>query len=66
MAEIEREHINHDQVISVLDKLTEINRDAQEGYRDAAEHIKDARFCAGLGCMDRFCLYSKWRFCHLV
>jgi uncharacterized protein (TIGR02284 family) len=46
MAEMEREHIDNDHVLSVLDKLTEINRDAQEGYRDAAEHIKDAKFRA--------------------
>ena len=36
-----REHIDNDHVISVLEKLIETNRDAQEGFRDAAEHIKD-------------------------
>jgi len=46
MAEIEREHIDNDHVISVLEKLTETNRDAQEGYRDAAEHIKDLQLRA--------------------
>ncbi|MGE5111605.1 MAG: ferritin-like domain-containing protein [Acidobacteriaceae bacterium] len=40
MADI-REHIDNDHVISVLEKLIETNRDAQEGFRDAAEHIKD-------------------------
>ena len=39
MAEI-REHIDNDHVISVLEKLTQLCRDSQEGYRDAAEHVK--------------------------
>jgi uncharacterized protein (TIGR02284 family) len=40
MADV-KEHIDNDHVISVLEKLIETNRDAQEGFRDAAEHIKD-------------------------
>lgn len=41
-----REHIDNGYVISVLEKLVEVNRDAQEGYRDAAEHIKDTQLRA--------------------
>ncbi len=40
------EHIDNTTVISVLEKLIETNRNAQEGYRDAAEHIKDAQLRA--------------------
>ncbi len=36
-----REHIDNDHVISVLEKLIETCRDGQEGYRDAAEHVKE-------------------------
>lgn len=39
MADI-REHIDNDHVISVLEKLIQLCRDGQEGYRDAAEHVK--------------------------
>ncbi len=39
MADIHK-HIDNDHVISVLEKLTELCRDGQEGYRDAAEHVK--------------------------
>jgi uncharacterized protein (TIGR02284 family) len=39
MADI-HQHIDNDHVISVLEKLTELCRDGQEGYRDAAEHVK--------------------------
>lgn len=46
MAAMEREHIDNDHVISVLEKLTETSRDAQEGYRAAAEHIKDTQLRA--------------------
>src|SRR5512143_2748616 len=47
MAEMnDREHIDNSHVISVLEKLIETNRNAQEGYRDAAEHIKDAQLKA--------------------
>ena len=42
----ERKHIENSTVISVLEKLIETNRNAQEGYRDAAEHIKDAQLRA--------------------
>ncbi len=41
-----REHIDNSTVISVLQKLVETNRNAQEGYRDAAEHIKDTQLRA--------------------
>ncbi len=41
MADIQREHIDNNHVISVLEKLVATCRDSQEGYRDAAEHIKD-------------------------
>ena len=37
-----REHIDNDHVINVLEKLIETCRDGQEGYRDAAEHVKSA------------------------
>ncbi len=40
MAEI-RKHIDNDHVISVLEKLIQTCRDGQEGYRDAAAHVKD-------------------------
>lgn len=40
MADI-REHIDNDHVISVLQKLIENCRDGQEGYRDAATHVKN-------------------------
>ena len=33
--------MNNESVISVLDDLIETNRDGQDGYRDAAEHVKD-------------------------
>jgi uncharacterized protein (TIGR02284 family) len=46
MAEIEREHIDNSHVISVLENLIEANRNAQDGYRDAAEHIHDAQLRA--------------------
>lgn len=46
MAEMDREHIDNSHVISVLEKLIEANRNAQEGYRDAAEHIKDLQLRA--------------------
>lgn len=46
MADMEREHIDHSHVISVLEKLIQTNRDAQEGYRDAAEHLKDTQLRA--------------------
>ncbi len=46
MADMEREHIENSHVISVLEKLIEANRNAQEGYRDAAEHIKDLQLRA--------------------
>jgi len=42
MADIRSEkRIDNDHVISVLEKLIETCRDGQEGYRDAAEHVKD-------------------------
>lgn len=41
MADI-HEHIDNDHVISVLEKLIQLCRDSQEGYRDAAEHVKSA------------------------
>lgn len=34
------EHIDNDHVIGVLEKLIQTCRDGQEGYRDAAEHVK--------------------------
>lgn len=40
---MEHEHIDNGTVISVLQKLAETNRNAQEGYIDAAEHIKDTQ-----------------------
>jgi uncharacterized protein (TIGR02284 family) len=43
---MEHEHIDNSTVISVLEKLIETNRNAQEGYRDAAEHIKDMQLRA--------------------
>ncbi len=39
MADIHK-HIDNDHVISVLEKLIQLCRDGQEGYRDAAEHVK--------------------------
>ena len=33
--------MNNERVINVLEELIETNRDGQNGYRDAAEHIKD-------------------------
>jgi uncharacterized protein (TIGR02284 family) len=41
MADTQRESIDQDHVISVLEKLIETNRDSQNGYRDAAENVKD-------------------------
>ncbi len=42
MADIRNDKkIDNDHVISVLEKLIETCRDGQEGYRDAAEHVKD-------------------------
>ena len=41
MADIQRERIDNEHVISVLEKLIETCRDGQNGYRDAAEHVKD-------------------------
>jgi uncharacterized protein (TIGR02284 family) len=41
MADIQREKIDNDHVISVLEKLIETCRDGQNGYRDAAENVKD-------------------------
>jgi uncharacterized protein (TIGR02284 family) len=41
MAEIRREHIDNDHVISVLEKLIETARDGQNGYRECAENVKD-------------------------
>lgn len=46
MAEMEREHIDNPHVISILERLIEANRNAQEGYRDAAEHIKNLQLRA--------------------
>lgn len=43
---MEHEHIDNETVISVLQKLVETNRNAQEGYIDAAEHIKDTQLRA--------------------
>ena len=43
---MEREHIDNESVITVLENLIQSNRNAQEGYRDAAEHIKDAQLRA--------------------
>ena len=43
---MEHEHIDNRTVISVLEKLVETNRNAQEGYRDAGEHIKDTQLRA--------------------
>ncbi len=39
MAEVRKDSIDNDHVISVLEKLIETNRDGQNGYRDAAEHL---------------------------
>ncbi|MCI0351141.1 MAG: PA2169 family four-helix-bundle protein [Acidobacteriales bacterium] len=33
--------MNHERVVGVLDELIETNRDAQNGFREAAEHVKD-------------------------
>ena len=41
MADFQREKIDNDHVISVLEKLIETCRDGQNGYRDAAENVKD-------------------------
>jgi uncharacterized protein (TIGR02284 family) len=41
MANIDREHIDHKEVIDVLEDLIQTNRNGQNGYRDAAEHVTD-------------------------
>jgi uncharacterized protein (TIGR02284 family) len=41
MADIQREKIDNDHVISVLENLIETCRDGQNGYRECAEHVKD-------------------------
>jgi uncharacterized protein (TIGR02284 family) len=33
--------MNNESVVNVLDELIETSRDGQNGYRDAAEHVKD-------------------------
>lgn len=46
MANQEKEQVDNSHVISVLGRLIEANRNAQEGYRDAAEHIRDTQLRA--------------------
>ncbi len=41
MADLRKDSLDNEHVISILEKLVETNRDAQDGYRDAAEHVKD-------------------------
>ncbi len=41
MPELRKDSIDNEHVISVLEKLIETNRDGQNGYRDAAEHVKN-------------------------
>lgn len=48
MAESRRESIDHNHVIEVLERLIEVNRDGQDGFRDAAEHVKNPELRAFL------------------
>ena len=41
MPEVNREHMDRDNVIDTLEKLIETCRDGQNGFRDSAEHVKD-------------------------
>jgi uncharacterized protein (TIGR02284 family) len=36
-----REHIDHNEVVGIIEKLIETCRDGQNGFREAAEHVKD-------------------------
>jgi len=42
MAEQDRKSVNRNDVIDVLEKLIETCRDSQNGFREAAEHVKDS------------------------
>ena len=42
--EEQRKHVERDHTIDVLEKLIETCRDGQNGYRDAAEHIKNTAY----------------------
>lgn len=47
MADINNhEHIDHEKVIDVVEKLIETCRDGQKGFLEAAEHVKDAQLKA--------------------
>ena len=47
MADIDnREHIDHDKVIDLMEKLIETCRDGQKGFLEAAEHVKDPQLKA--------------------
>jgi uncharacterized protein (TIGR02284 family) len=46
MANLDREHIDHKEVIDVLEDLIQTNRNGQNGYRDAAEHVTDSELRA--------------------
>ena len=44
MADItNREHIDHGEVVGIIEKLIETCRDGQNGFREAAEHVKDSQ-----------------------
>ncbi len=42
MPEQDRQNIDSNDVIDILEKLIETCRDGQNGFRDAAEHVNDA------------------------